>query len=245
METTVGVRNILDHAAIVAGHAIGRAHCAFDLVFQRRRKAVTYPGNARFEVIGIHRILLGCSAAAVTGATAFTAVINCRSRFMVNLMLESGRRLLRRTKEGRRKRRPIRRETHGFVHSAAARQIRRAPSTCLYGRKINFLNRAGRPDLGVANCARNRTAKAELQNHDAGRSMDISPPQATSETRNPAKELTRVLVIDDDDSVSAAIQAILAGRRCETVITSRAYAGIRALQQSVFDVVMLDIFMPA
>jgi CheY-like chemotaxis protein len=74
--------------------------------------------------------------------------------------------------------------------------------------------------------------------------MDISPPQVTSETRNPAKELTRVLVIDDDDSVSAAIQAILAGRRCETVITSRAYAGIRALQQSSFDVVMLDIFMP-
>ena len=54
----------------------------------------------------------------------------------------------------------------------------------------------------------------------------------------------QVLVIDDDDSVSVAIQTILSGRRCETVITPRAYAGIRALQQSRFDVVMVDIFMP-
>ncbi|UFZ07980.1 response regulator [Bradyrhizobium ontarionense] len=62
--------------------------------------------------------------------------------------------------------------------------------------------------------------------------------------RKPARPLTRVLVIDDDCSVSTAIQAILAGRHCETAIASRAYAGIRALQQSIFDVVMLDIFMP-
>ena len=74
--------------------------------------------------------------------------------------------------------------------------------------------------------------------------MDITPPQAASELRGPDRPITRVLVIDDDACVSAAIRTILAGRRCETAITSRAYAGIRALQRSIFDVVLLDLFMP-
>jgi CheY-like chemotaxis protein len=59
-----------------------------------------------------------------------------------------------------------------------------------------------------------------------------------------AKTTTRILVIDDDACVSAAIQAILAGRQCETIIASRAHAGIHAFQASGFDVVMIDLFMP-
>jgi CheY-like chemotaxis protein len=54
----------------------------------------------------------------------------------------------------------------------------------------------------------------------------------------------RVLVIDDDPSVSTAIQAILSRRNGETEIASRAHAGIHALASSHFDVVMIDIFMP-
>ena len=58
------------------------------------------------------------------------------------------------------------------------------------------------------------------------------------------KATTRILVIDDDACVSAAIQAILARRRCETVLSSRAHAGIHAFQTSGFDIVMIDLFMP-
>jgi CheY-like chemotaxis protein len=58
------------------------------------------------------------------------------------------------------------------------------------------------------------------------------------------KAATRVLVIDDDACVGAAIQAILGHRRCDTVIVSRAHAGIHAFQTFGFDVVMVDLFMP-
>jgi DNA-binding response OmpR family regulator len=58
------------------------------------------------------------------------------------------------------------------------------------------------------------------------------------------KAATRILVIDDDACVGAAIQAILGHRRCEAVIASRAHAGIHAFQTFGFDVVMVDLFMP-
>ena len=74
--------------------------------------------------------------------------------------------------------------------------------------------------------------------------MDMSPLPAGSEARKSVPELTRVLVIDDDESVSAAIQTILAAHRCETEISPRAFDGIRALRHSNFDVVIIDIFMP-
>jgi CheY-like chemotaxis protein len=54
----------------------------------------------------------------------------------------------------------------------------------------------------------------------------------------------RILVIDDDANVSRAIQAILAGFQYDTVLASRAHAGIHAFQASQFDVVMVDLFMP-
>jgi CheY-like chemotaxis protein len=66
----------------------------------------------------------------------------------------------------------------------------------------------------------------------------------TEQARCLAKAATRVLVIDDDVGVGAAIQAILARHRCETVLASRAHAGIHTLQAYGFDVVMVDLFMP-
>jgi CheY-like chemotaxis protein len=59
-----------------------------------------------------------------------------------------------------------------------------------------------------------------------------------------AKTTTRILVIDDDACVGTAIQAILARRQCETVLASRAHAGIHTFQASEFDVVIVDLFMP-
>jgi CheY-like chemotaxis protein len=59
-----------------------------------------------------------------------------------------------------------------------------------------------------------------------------------------AKTVTRILVIDDDACVSTAIRAILARHQCETVLASRAHAGIHTFRASEFDVVMVDLFMP-
>jgi CheY-like chemotaxis protein len=59
-----------------------------------------------------------------------------------------------------------------------------------------------------------------------------------------ARVTTRILVIDDDACVSTAIQAILARHQYDTVLASRAHAGIHAFQASQFDVVMVDLFMP-
>jgi two-component system response regulator (stage 0 sporulation protein F) len=73
---------------------------------------------------------------------------------------------------------------------------------------------------------------AELELNDIGQACCL------------AKTAIRVLVIDDDACVGEAIQAILARRRYETVLVSRAHAGIHALQTFGFDVVMIDLFMP-
>lgn len=59
-----------------------------------------------------------------------------------------------------------------------------------------------------------------------------------------AKATARILVIDDDASVTAAIQAILNRHHYEIVVTSRAHAGIYTFQASHFDVVVVDLFMP-
>src|SRR5260370_39400550 len=77
-----------------------------------------------------------------------------------------------------------------------------------------------------------------------GCSMDAVGQHAPSETPNLAKPAWRVLVIDDDDCVGAAIQSILARRKSKTEIVSRAHAGIHALESSRFDVVLVDLFMP-
>jgi CheY-like chemotaxis protein len=56
--------------------------------------------------------------------------------------------------------------------------------------------------------------------------------------------MTRVLVIDDDKSVGAAIQMMLACQGCDTVLAPDADTGVQAFEASKFDVVMIDIFMP-
>jgi two-component system response regulator (stage 0 sporulation protein F) len=67
---------------------------------------------------------------------------------------------------------------------------------------------------------------------------------ATDEVFDPARPALRVLVIDDDDCVGAAIKAILSRRRSDTRLASRAYVGIETLESSSFDLVLIDLFMP-
>jgi CheY-like chemotaxis protein len=73
--------------------------------------------------------------------------------------------------------------------------------------------------------------------------MEFAPQQITNGIQRLLKPQRRILVIDDDPSVGAAIQAIMGRRRFQTVLASRSSDGIQALQQSSFDVVLLDIFM--
>jgi DNA-binding response OmpR family regulator len=57
--------------------------------------------------------------------------------------------------------------------------------------------------------------------------------------------VSRVLVIDDDASVGAAVKRMLDREGCEAVHVADAEAGIEAFEASSFDLVIVDIFMPA
>lgn len=56
--------------------------------------------------------------------------------------------------------------------------------------------------------------------------------------------MTRVLVIDDDKSVCAAIETLLSYHHCEVVLADSGHVGNTIFEASGFDVVMVDIFMP-
>lgn len=56
--------------------------------------------------------------------------------------------------------------------------------------------------------------------------------------------MTRVLVIEDDPSVGAAIQMMLDREGCSTVHAPDADMGVKAFESSSFDLVIVDIFMP-
>jgi CheY-like chemotaxis protein len=88
------------------------------------------------------------------------------------------------------------------------------------------------------------TVRHQVPRPPRGRYMDALGLHAPSEMPILAKPALRVLVIDDDDCVGAAIQSILARRKSATEIVLRAHAGIHALESSRFDVVLVDLFMP-
>lgn len=56
--------------------------------------------------------------------------------------------------------------------------------------------------------------------------------------------MTRVLVIDDDHSVRAAIEMLLRYQDCIAVLADSGHLGAKTFEASDFDVVMVDIFMP-
>jgi two-component system response regulator (stage 0 sporulation protein F) len=74
--------------------------------------------------------------------------------------------------------------------------------------------------------------------------MRTSPLHSAHQTPWFPDAVTRILIIDDDASVSTAIHAILLQHQCETVIASRAHAGIHKFRNGTFDAVMIDLFMP-
>ena len=56
--------------------------------------------------------------------------------------------------------------------------------------------------------------------------------------------MIRILVIEDDPSVGAAIRLTLAREGGETIHVDGAYAGIRMFESANFDLVIVDLFMP-
>src|SRR5436309_14818273 len=56
--------------------------------------------------------------------------------------------------------------------------------------------------------------------------------------------MTRVLVVDDDPMVCMAIQIYLERHGFEVTIADGGEAGLRALEDSSFELMIVDIFMP-
>lgn len=56
--------------------------------------------------------------------------------------------------------------------------------------------------------------------------------------------MARILVVDDDPSVSSAIQTWLENKDYEVVLAAGGVAGLEALERDRFDVMIVDIFMP-
>src|SRR5690349_9633701 len=56
--------------------------------------------------------------------------------------------------------------------------------------------------------------------------------------------MTRVLIVDDDPMVRAAIEIYLERHGFEVMIADGGEAGLRALEDSSFDLMIVDIFMP-
>lgn len=56
--------------------------------------------------------------------------------------------------------------------------------------------------------------------------------------------MPRVLVVDDDPLVCSAIEVCLTRRGFEVTVADGGGAGMRALESSDFDVILIDVFMP-
>src|SRR6478672_3264087 len=56
--------------------------------------------------------------------------------------------------------------------------------------------------------------------------------------------MTRVLIVDDDPMVCAAIEIYLERHGFDVTIADGGEAGLRALEDSGFDLMLVDIFMP-
>src|SRR5215210_4143838 len=60
----------------------------------------------------------------------------------------------------------------------------------------------------------------------------------------PGADMTRVLIVDDDPLVCAAIEIYLERHGFDVTIADGGEAGLRALEDSSFDLMLVDIFMP-
>src|SRR6195952_4708966 len=72
------------------------------------------------------------------------------------------------------------------------------------------------------------------------RAMRVAEPQPAGE----GIVVPRVLVVDDDPMVCVAIELCLTRQGFEVTVADGGEAGMRALDSSSFDVMLIDVFMP-
>lgn len=76
----------------------------------------------------------------------------------------------------------------------------------------------------------------------------LNPCHGRSESPTAARAkgtiLPRVLVVDDDPMVCVAIEVCLQRQGFEVTVADSGEAGMRALEASDFDVMLIDVFMP-
>ena len=91
---------------------------------------------------------------------------------------------------------------------------------------------------------------------DAGKALPLTEPakrvcndagateleEADIEPRG--ADMTRILVVDDDPMVFMAIEVYLERNGFEVTIADGGQAGLRALEDTAFDLMIVDIFMP-
>jgi CheY-like chemotaxis protein len=70
--------------------------------------------------------------------------------------------------------------------------------------------------------------------------MRVAEPQPEAE----GIIVPRVLVVDDDPMVCVAIELCLTRQGFEVTVADGGEAGMRALESSSFDVMLIDVFMP-
>jgi CheY-like chemotaxis protein len=56
--------------------------------------------------------------------------------------------------------------------------------------------------------------------------------------------VTRILVVDDDRAVAYSIQTLLEYEDFDVVVAADGVTGVQAIETEMFDVVIVDIFMP-
>jgi CheY-like chemotaxis protein len=66
----------------------------------------------------------------------------------------------------------------------------------------------------------------------------------SEKSRVEAPTMQRILVVDDDPLICSAVRTWLASRHFEVVAADGSEAGLGALASSIFDLMIVDIFMP-
>jgi DNA-binding NtrC family response regulator len=107
----------------------------------------------------------------------------------------------------------------------------------------NTLDLCGRRTVSRENAAARHSQNVGKLIGRCARASDILSPIAETSTMTPQK-LGRLLIVDDEAQLLAALCEILAEHGYETVGASSGIEGIKRLESERFDVVLTDLMMP-
>jgi CheY-like chemotaxis protein len=84
----------------------------------------------------------------------------------------------------------------------------------------------------------------QLRMERSARVMIQEEPNRRNQRSTQGTNMPRILVVDDDPMVSMAIEVYLERHGFQVTIADGGEAGLRALEGSAFDLMIVDIFMP-